>query len=50
MEYPDDAKLGISYRRRRALVLEGEVQSTDGLAVSQVAFHLQFRPTRREKP
>jgi hypothetical protein len=47
MVYSDDAKLGISYRRRRALDLEGEVQSRDGLAVSQVAFHLQFRPTRR---
>jgi hypothetical protein len=44
MEYSDDEELGISYRRRRVLDLEGEVQSRDGLAVAQVAFICNFAP------
>jgi hypothetical protein len=44
MEHSDDEELGISYRRRRVLDLEGEVQSRDGLAVAQVAFICNFAP------
>jgi hypothetical protein len=47
MVYSDDAKLGISYRRRRELDLEGEVQSGVGLGSFASGFYLQFRPTRR---